>query len=113
VIVRAGKLRFRVDIEQPTPTTDAAGGEVPAFEPYATVWADIMPLKGRERLASDQVVAEVDTRIVVRWSEQIDAVTPKWRIVHDGAVYDIKFVGHIGLRQREVEFMCQSGVSEG
>lgn len=111
--MRAGKLRFRIEIDQPAPTTDAAGGEVPGFTLYETVWADILPMKGRERTASEQVVAEVDTRIIVRWSPRIDAVGAKWRIRHAGVVYDVKFLGHLGLRQREVEIMCQSGVNEG
>lgn len=110
---KAGRLRFRISIERPTPSLDEAGGEVPGFTFFTEVSADILPMKGRERTASDQIVAEVDTRIIIRWSPHVDVVDEKWRVRHGTVVYDIKYKGHLGLRQREIELMCQSGVNAG
>jgi SPP1 family predicted phage head-tail adaptor len=111
--MQAGRLRFRINLEQPTPTLDAAGGEVPGWTSYAEVWADILPMKGRERIAADQIVAEVDTRIIIRWSPSVDVIDAKWRVRHGSVIYNVQYKGHIGLRQRQIELMCQSGVNAG
>ncbi len=77
--MRAGRMRHRVTLQSPTGTQDTAGG-VSGFTDVATVSAAIEPARGRERIAKDKFVDEVDTLIVIRW---ITGVLPTWRVKHD------------------------------
>lgn len=111
--MRAGKLRHRVTIERFAPSRDDAGSEVPVWESYATVWGSVEPLEGREGSATTQILADLDTVVTIRWSPQVDSVTPKWRVRHGGVTYDIVSVAHQKLGQREVVLACRSGVNSG
>ena len=90
--MRAGRLRHRVVIEKNAPTADGSGALVDAWTTFATRWASVEPLSGREFFASRQIEAEVTTRIRLR---HLAGVTPKMRVlvpraatVLDGAIND-------------------------
>lgn len=116
--MRAGRLRHRLIVEQPVSTRSATGAERVAFAAFATVWAAIEPIKGAEQQQAGQLIGSVDTKIVVRWSPQMALVAAKWRLRHAElrapVVYDIvEHPTHVNLGQREIQFMCRSGVNNG
>ncbi len=78
--MQPGKLRHRVDI-QVKPTTQDEYGEPNAA--YVNVWtnvpAAIESLSGREFFAAQQINAEINAKITIRWR---DGVTPMHRVVH-------------------------------
>lgn len=98
-----GRLRHRVVIEQSTLTADALGQAVEAWTTYATMWAEIKPLKGRQLEAAQAANSEVTARVTMRY---VSGVSPKWRLRHGTTVYRI--VGEIinpNMMNKTLEFM--------
>lgn len=111
--MRGGPLRHRVDFEERRETDDPLGGVVLSWLPVFSVWASIEPLTGREFRAGNQVLAEANTLIRVRWSAQVEQVPPTWRIVHGSDIYNIAHIAHVKQGRQMVEFLCKSGTNEG
>lgn len=102
--MQAGRLRHQVVIQSKTVTgRDAKGGEVVTWTTFATVQADVVPLRGREYLAVRQAQAELQVRVVMRY---IPGVTPEMRLVHGTTIYDIADVIDVDGRRRTLELMC-------
>jgi len=102
--MEAGKLRHRVTIQSKTVVQDAYGEETITWGTFATVWANVEPLRGREFLEGRQVMAEVSTRITMRYYA---GVKPEMRAVYGSITYDILAVIHVESREREMQLMCQ------
>ena len=102
--MRAGNLRQRVTIKSKSATQDAYGDEVITWVSWATVWAAVEPLQGREFMAAKQITAEVTTRIRIRYRR---GILPEWRVTFGSINYDILSIIHIEEREREIHLMCQ------
>lgn len=111
--MRAGPLNKLLVLESKQSTQGDDGGEVIAWVPVATVWASIEPVGGREAMRANQIVADTETRIKIRWSSQVAAIDATWRAVHGGTIYNIKRIANIKSANREIELMCESGVTSG
>ena len=105
--MRAGELRHRVTIQQKSVTRNTFGEEVVTWQDVATVWAAIEPLRGREFFESQQVNAEVTTRIRIRYRP---GITPTMRVVFGNRVFDIQAVINVDERNRELHLMCREEV---
>jgi len=102
--MRAGRLRHRVSIEQFSATTDEVGDPVETWTPVDTVWANVLPISGREFFASKQVNAETTHRVFMRYRA---ALTANHRLVFQGRVLDISAPPiNIGERNIELEIHC-------
>lgn len=104
--MRSARLRSLVTIQTPTQTTDAYGAPTETWATYATRWAEVEPLSGREYFAAQQVASEVSHKIKLRHDSLTGSITPKMRISWDSRVFDINSVINAGERDREVELMC-------
>ena len=94
--MRAGELDRSIVIETPTEAQDDYGGRTPTWATFATVWAKVMPARGRESVAADQVVALADTVFRIYW---LSGLTTKMRVSYDGQLYDIAHLAEIGRRE--------------
>jgi len=94
--MKAGKLDRRVILQQPVETQNSVGEIVIAFQTFATVWAEVLPLNGREYFAAQQFVPEAQLKIFIRW---ITGVNEKFKVVHDDVAYDIMYIAEIGRRE--------------
>jgi SPP1 family predicted phage head-tail adaptor len=112
--MRAGTLRHRVTIEALVTTIDEnTGAQSEAwvvFGPLAGIWAEIVPLSGREFLAAAAQQAGVNTRITIRHREGIE---PSMRVLHGEDVYNVKAVLPDPTLRRHVTLMCERGVNQG
>lgn len=105
---RAGGLEQRVKIEQPARGQDDRGEvTVEAWQHVATVWAEIMPVSGREALLSGEYRAGISTRIRIRWLDGLDA---SMRVLHGETVYGIDAVLPRTEGRKEIWLMCTDGV---
>ena len=82
--MRAGSLRHRVTIEQPV--VDTAWGGATTWEEFATVWAAVEPLRGRELFAAQQVQSETTAKVTIRY---VAGVTAKMRILHGSRIFEL------------------------
>lgn len=114
---RYAQMRNRVMLQNPpdtdgsSPTAQDAGG-VPsgAWTDFAECWAEIMPLKGRELIAAQQVNSEVTGTMRIRWR---DGVTSKMRAVFRTRVFDILAVVNTKERNREIMLYVKEGPNLG
>lgn len=112
--MRAGRLKHRIEIDEPVTTQTASGDEVVTWTAFGTVWGSIEPLKGRERLQAGEIIADMDTRINIRWSAHVDRIEAGWRLKHGGVIYNISSPpAEVMMEQREIEMMCKSGANDG
>ena len=84
-----------ITIEEFTSVQDAFGQETETWTEFATVWAEKVDIKARERFAAAQDIAEETTRFRLRY---LLGVSPKMRIVDDGKTYDIEGIAELGRR---------------
>lgn len=101
--MRAGRLRHSVTLQSKSVSRDAAGGESIMWTTFATVWAEVQPLSGREYVAMRQAQADVAVRVRMRY---VAGVNPAMRVVHGSAIYNVLEVIDVWGRQRELELMC-------
>lgn len=112
----AYRLRHRVDVELFTTTQDSETGAV--VEEWVSILgsddalipAEIMPMSGKEFVAAASIQANVNTKIVMRWR---DDVLPAMRVLHEDVVYNIRAVLPDPSLRRHITLMCESGANDG
>jgi len=88
--VAAGDLSHRITLQQQERTQDESSGEmVTVWVDLADVWAQIVPMSGREFIAASAEQSEVRGRMVIRYRDDINA---SMRVVYRGQKYDIAAV---------------------
>jgi SPP1 family predicted phage head-tail adaptor len=108
----AGRSRHRLVLQARAPAGDGGGGQ--AGDPWAapvtvaTVWGDIVPLNGTERLRAMKLESQVTHRIAIRFRL---GVTGGMRIVFGARTFNIRAVVDVGERHRMLELLCEEGVA--
>ena len=106
-----GRLSERITLQQKSVTRNGIGEEVETWADVATVWAEPIPLRGREFYAANQTQQAVDVRFRIR---DRAGVTPDLRLVWRSEPYDVTGVipgtgQYLGL----TEIMAVRGVRNG
>ena len=107
--MQSGKLRQRVELQEPSGTQSGSGYRKDDYGAYATVWAAVEPLSGREFLEGRMATAEVNTRIRIRYNER---VKPEHRVRWGEKLYHVEAVINPETRDREMALMCKRIVSQ-
>ena len=103
--MKPGKMRYRITLEQSIGNQDDYGNVTDEWIDVCTVWADIVPLSGREYLAAEQNMSETQFKIYIRYR---DGVTAKMRVLEGNHVYELLSVlgnrrsGMLTLMAKEV-----------
>lgn len=109
--MKAGRLRHLGTIEALVTSQDPQSGATrEQWVRFATEWADIQPLSGREFVAAQAVHAGVNTRITIRARP---GVLPSMRFTYRGTHYDIHAVLPDRTLKRHINLMCEAGVNDG
>lgn len=95
-LVPAGRLDRQIIIQSPTATQDSYGEEIVTWSTFASVWAWKKDIRGRERFAAAQELAEEMTVFVIPW---LDGVTVKMRVTGDGKTYRIEGLAELGRHE--------------
>jgi SPP1 family predicted phage head-tail adaptor len=106
----AGRLDKRVTIQSQASTRNAIGEPVKSWSDFATVWAGVEPLQGREFWAQQQVQSAVTIRVRIR---SLAGVTPAMRITFGSRVLNIEAVIDPRERGEEMQLMCSEGPTNG
>lgn len=108
-MLRSGSMDRRIELQAKTVTRDDIGEEQETWTTFATVWANVQGLRGKEFFAAAEMQDAVDLRIRIRYR---DDVTRDQRIVFEGQSLDIASLVETGRREG-LEIMCVSGVRNG
>lgn len=101
--MKAGKLDRRIRLETKTATLDSYGQESVTWGLLAEVWAEVLPMSGRELIASMQVTPEAMTKFRIRW---ITGFNETGRIVYRNEIYEVTHIAEIG-RQEGLEIVAK------
>jgi SPP1 family predicted phage head-tail adaptor len=105
--MRAGPLRCRITIEAAAETQGSDGSILTTWETFATAWASIEPLIGREYFAQQREQATVSHKIRMRHQP---GITHKMRVAWGSRIFEIESVLNVGERNREIVLMCSENV---
>lgn len=102
--MKAGKLRHKIIIEEPTETQDAYGQPVKTWTTFKTRRASYNNLSGNEKFVSQQVNSESKVAFTVR---HITGVTTKMRIYFDSRYFNILYVNDINGIDKMLRIECE------
>jgi SPP1 family predicted phage head-tail adaptor len=102
--MKAGDLRHKVTIQQSLPDRDSYGTEVPRWSDFATVWAEVKDISGREYTAMQQAISNIAVRVRIRY---LGGVVPTMRVIYGSRTLDIVSVIDPDGRLIELHLMCQ------
>jgi SPP1 family predicted phage head-tail adaptor len=105
--MRAGRLRHRITIQDYTESQNSFGEATKNWTDYATVWAAVEPVKGREFWESQQINAEITTKVTMRY---LAGIKPKMRILYDTRIFEIDSVINVDERNRELQLLVKETV---
>lgn len=94
--MRAGAMDRQITIQRRVLTKDSVGQDVESWVTDATVWCQVIPVGGKERLTSAHEVIEFDTRFRIRYRSSLDTT---YRVVFEGQEFDIFSIAEIGRRE--------------
>ena len=113
----ASDLRHRIALQRRVAGVDAAGQASETWVTVDTVWAAVVPLRGREWFAAGQEQGSADVRVTVRWRDDITTgmrVVPAAGAPCAGLPLDIQGLPiELAGQRRMIELMCLAGVKDG
>lgn len=80
-MINAGNLVYRIVIEQATEARNAVGEVTLSWSTFATVWADVQALSGREAERYGQIVGFTGHKVTIR---QLPGVKVSMRVIYEG-----------------------------
>ena len=108
-MIESGKFRHYISIQTPTETRDDYGEPIVTWPTtYHNAWASIEPLKGYEYWASQQVNAEVTSKITMRYKS---GITPKMRVVWGDHTYRILSIINEEERNIQLTLMVEETIT--
>ena len=102
--MKIGDLKHRITFQDSMKTPDGYKGHTESWTNFATVWASVEPLAGREYFFSQQIKAEVTHRVKIRYR---DDITVKMRIQFGVKVFEIESILDIKERHEILEIFCR------
>lgn len=103
---RVGRLRHRVQCQEPTATLDSLGRKTRGqgqWSTYTSRWAEVRELSGREVELARQIHAQASHIVTVRY---FDRLSETHRFVFRGRVLEIKAILDKDSTQRELSVLC-------
>jgi SPP1 family predicted phage head-tail adaptor len=98
-----GKLRHQVYLQSSTATANEFGENIPTWSTYATVWAEIKPLQGRELENAQQISEKCDYEVFIRYNSSVLATH---RIVYGTRTFEINAVLNLEERNEILKLIC-------
>lgn len=103
MVIITGKLDRRIVIERATETRDAIGGVTRTWATLTTVWAQEIPLPGKEMFQAGRETIVRVSRFIIRY---VSGVTAKDRLNYDGKIWNITAVAELG-RKTGLEILAE------
>jgi SPP1 family predicted phage head-tail adaptor len=104
VRIYAGQLRHQIKIVDLTNSQDSFGGvAIDSATPFATVWAAVESLSGRELYAAQQKSSQVTHRITMRW---MDGVFARQNVWYGDRQFQIEYVENVKELNKILYLFC-------
>ena len=107
--MHAGLLDKQITIQICTQDQDAAGQPSETWSTFATLYANIKPLVGKDYLAAKQVVDEVSHDVTVRYRR---GIKPKMRVSYLDRYFEIVSVIDPEEKREWLYLKCKEVVEE-
>lgn len=114
-MIAIGKLDRRITVQRRVTTTDDYGQELNSWTDIATVWANIRPIGGRERLAAMAIESTLTHTVAVRYQAQFmpPVQAGAWRIQYvtpvGTRIFGITSGRDLDEGRRHIVFDCTEG----
>jgi SPP1 family predicted phage head-tail adaptor len=106
--MQAGDLDQRITLRHASLAADGHGGAVNTPTAYATVWASVKPMSGRERDKAESTEATSNYVVTVRMRDDVvEGDTIVWR----GRILNVRFVRDKGPRGPWLEIEAEKGAA--
>lgn len=107
--MRAGSLNKKITIQKLGDAVDDFGGIIEGgYQDFATVWASINPVTGKEAFLSNTDFSTVSHKIKIRYLAGIDA---SMRIFWNDRFFEIKYFINYQEANKEIEFLCEERIN--
>lgn len=103
-----GAFDKQISIQTQSDSRDAFNQKVSTWNNFATVWARLEPVSGREFISRSGEAAKATHKWRAWW---IDGVKPSQRVVYGARVFDILHVTSPLGREQEMELICEERVT--
>jgi SPP1 family predicted phage head-tail adaptor len=103
MVIAAGRLNKRVEIQEAAETTDANGATSRTWSTWRRCWAAIETPSGRETLQSGSPTALLSHLVTIRY---VAGVTPKMRIKYGPRIFGIGSVVNVNERNEDLLLAC-------
>ena len=107
-MIDAGQLTERIVIQSPTDSQNEVGEATLTFTTFATVWADVRAMSGREAERYGQVVGLASHMVTIR---ELPGLTTGMRIIYRNRTLEIGSINEYD-RIRYVEISCTEKAEE-
>ncbi len=99
-----GKLRKQVQLQELAENQNDYGEKIPSYTTYATIWASIEPLQGRELQYAQQIIAETTHKVVIRYNSKVEATH---RVVYGDRILEIEAKINFEERNEYLVLLCK------
>ena len=110
VVVQAGTLNRRITLQTRAPAQDSYGQESITWSDWATCWAHIRPMSGREILAAQAINAETTHIVTIRYRPGVNA---GMRLLFGSRIFNIEAVIEPEMAHVTLELQCSEGMNQG
>jgi SPP1 family predicted phage head-tail adaptor len=104
----SSRLRQRLTLQDEVRAEDGAGGYTRSWQSIADLWAEIVPISGRERLFADQLQSEVTHKILLRYR---GGVVAGQRLIFENRAFNILSVFNTDEENDTLEILALEGVA--
>ena len=111
----SGQLLHKVTVEQRSQTTDAYGQQSDGWTAVSTVFANVKPVGGRERIAAMAVQSTLSHTVGVRYEAVLASYIQagSWRIRFGTRILNITASRNLNEANKWLIYDCEEGSLDG
>jgi SPP1 family predicted phage head-tail adaptor len=110
-----GQLNRRITVQTRSATLDAYGQQLNSWATLLTVWANIRPIGGNEKLRAMAMASQLSHTVLVRYNPAFMPPTTAdaWRILYGSRVFNIQAARNVDEANQWIIFDCTEGTLDG
>jgi SPP1 family predicted phage head-tail adaptor len=97
-------LNKRITLQKQSSVRDTTGQSTITWTDIATVWAAVLPLRGREFFEAERLNSEISIRIVIRYRRDVEALS---RVKYGNRFLQVQGVIDPEESHEELQIMCR------